>query len=56
MLEQRSGSPFKGPAVWIVSKDGETANEAKRRYEAEHGPLGNGLALVWQQAEEPACA
>jgi hypothetical protein len=34
------------PAVWLVEPN-EAAEEARARYEAAHGPIGERMSVVW---------
>lgn len=39
---------YSGPAAWIVVRDDETQAAAIAKYEAEHGPIGDRMAIIWQ--------
>jgi hypothetical protein len=35
------------PCVWLIRDPAESMDEARARYEREHGPIGDRPALVW---------
>lgn len=50
-LELREGE-FQG-AVWIIAEPGETSEAARARYESEHGPIGERMAIIWVSTGVP---
>jgi hypothetical protein len=40
-------------AAWIICGPGETEDEACARYEADHGPIGDRMAIVWMSTGVP---
>jgi len=49
-LENRE-TAFRGPAVWIIRESDESKEDAKARYEAEQGPIGERFVLMWQPVQ-----
>lgn len=46
---QKTGGWGQGPAIWVVRKAGESADEAIDRYEASYGPrLPGQPAVIWK--------
>ena len=52
-LERSDGGIFGGPAAWIICEEGETSEQARARYEAEHGLIGDRMAIVWCPVADP---
>lgn len=46
--------PWSGPAAWIVLDDGEDSAAGIARHEAEHGQLGQRMAIVWRPVADSA--
>jgi hypothetical protein len=50
-LEQSQGGYVGG--VWIISEPGEIEDDACARYEADHGPIGDRMAIIWMSTGVP---
>jgi hypothetical protein len=45
-LENVNPKTFR-PCIWLIRDPEETTDEARARYEREHGPIGDSPILIW---------